>query len=55
MSRPVVSAIITTYNQAPYIEAAVESVLAQTFPVEDVVVVDDGSTDDTPARLARFA
>jgi len=55
LPHPVVSAVVTTYNQGPYIEAALESVFGQTYPVEDIVVVDDGSTDDTPARLAAFA
>ena len=51
---PLVSVIVTTYNQAPYIEETLRSVLAQTYEHREVIVVDDGSTDDTPARLARF-
>jgi len=52
---PQVSAIITTWNQAPYIGAAVQSVLSQTRPPDEVVVVDDGSTDDTAAQLASYS
>src|SRR5580765_3123297 len=47
---PSVSVIITTYNQARFLADAVRSALAQTAPVSDVIVVDDGSTDD-PARV----
>ncbi len=47
-----VSAIIPTFNRAELVMRAVASVLAQTHAVLDVVVVDDGSTDDTLARLA---
>ncbi|MEX2175667.1 MAG: glycosyltransferase family A protein [Pirellulaceae bacterium] len=49
-----ISVIIPTYNSAPLVVEAVESVLAQTRPAAEVIVVDDGSTDDTEARLAPF-
>ena len=51
---PTVSAVVTTYNQARYIEATLESVLRQTYSPYEVIVVDDGSTDETPERVGRF-
>jgi hypothetical protein len=51
---PLVSVVVTTYNQAPYIQQALQSVFDQTYPNFEVIVVDDGSTDDTPARLMPF-
>ena len=52
---PAVSVIIPTYNRAYIIEQAIESVLAQTFEDFEVIVADDGSTDDTAARIATIA
>jgi glycosyltransferase involved in cell wall biosynthesis len=52
--RPAVSVVITTYNQAQYIGAAIESAIAQDFEDREIIVVDDGSTDETPARVAAF-
>jgi glycosyltransferase involved in cell wall biosynthesis len=49
-----VTAAITTYNRAPFLPGALESVFAQTFDDYDVLVVDDGSTDDTEAGLAPY-
>lgn len=51
---PLVSVIITTYNSAPHLPAAVESVLAQTFRDFEVLLVDDGSTDDTRRVLQPY-
>jgi glycosyltransferase involved in cell wall biosynthesis len=54
---PRVSVIITAFNLAHYLPAAIDSALAQESPggPVQVIVVDDGSTDDTPQVLARYA
>lgn len=46
-----VSALIPTYNRRPYVFRAIESVLAQTVPVDEIIVVDDGSTDGTAEAI----
>ena len=42
-----VSAVIPAYNRGKYLQRAINSALAQTMPVDEVIVVDDGSTDGT--------
>ncbi|NJL46582.1 MAG: glycosyltransferase family 2 protein [Leptolyngbyaceae cyanobacterium SM2_5_2] len=49
MTQPLISAIICTHNRANYLGAAIDSLLAQTYPVYEVIVVDNASTDATPA------
>jgi glycosyltransferase involved in cell wall biosynthesis len=51
---PRVSVVVTTYNQAPFIASTLESVFAQSRQADEVIVVDDGSTDETPERIAPY-
>ena len=55
MSTPKVSVVIPTYNRAHLIGETLESVLAQTFGDYEIVVIDDGSTDDTRSVVAKVA
>ncbi len=54
MSGPTISAIVPTYNRAGVIAQAIHSVLSQVPAPDEVLVVDDGSTDNTVAELAQF-
>jgi glycosyltransferase involved in cell wall biosynthesis len=50
-----ISTIMAAYNCERYVAQALESVLAQTLPSDEIIVVDDGSTDATPDVLRKFA
>src|SRR5215469_16427814 len=54
MASPLVSIVIPTYNASHFIAAAVESCLAQDYTPVEVLVVDDGSTDDTVSVLEPY-
>src|SRR2546426_4397762 len=52
---PLVSVIIPTYNRGGIICETIESVLQQTYENVEVVVIDDGSSDDTQDKLKQYA
>ncbi len=49
-----VTAVIPTFNRADLLAQSLDSVLGQTCPPDEIIVVDDGSTDATPERLSRY-
>jgi glycosyltransferase involved in cell wall biosynthesis len=53
-ARPLVSVIIPCYNQAHFVRHAIESVRAQTYPDVELILVNDGSTDDVESVAAGF-
>jgi GT2 family glycosyltransferase len=55
MTGPTVSIVVPTYNRAGYVETAVDSLLEQDYDALEVIALDDGSSDETPAVLARIA
>src|SRR5262245_31799912 len=54
-SQPLVTVITPTYNRAGYLPETVESVLNQTYPHVEYLVLDDGSTDDTQEVLQQYS
>jgi len=53
---PIITVLIIAYNYGRFIEEAIDSVLGQEFPLEqvEILVVDDGSTDDTAERVKKY-
>ena len=54
MAPPSFSVIISVYNGAATLSRAIESVLVQSYPPAEIIVVNDGSTDDTEGVIAGF-
>jgi glycosyltransferase involved in cell wall biosynthesis len=54
VAQPVISVIIPTFNRAKQMHVSVESVIAQTHRPIELIVVDDGSNDETPATMAAL-
>src|SRR6185503_7063318 len=48
-----VSVVVPSHNHARFIEATLRSIIAQTFTPAELVVIDDGSTDDSPRLIER--
>ncbi|OSZ82171.1 hypothetical protein CAP35_02565 [Chitinophagaceae bacterium IBVUCB1] len=55
MQSPFFSIIIPTYNRSGFIKRAIESVIAQTYTDWELLIVDDGSTDDTAAIINQYS
>ena len=55
MAGVAVSVVLPSYNRASTLERAIDSVLSQTYSNLELIIVDDGSTDRTPAVLAKYA
>ena len=52
---PLISVVLPAYNGEKYLAEAIDSILAQTFGDFELIIIDDGSTDDTPKILSDYA
>ncbi|MBQ8984558.1 glycosyltransferase family 2 protein, partial [Candidatus Saccharibacteria bacterium] len=55
METPLISVIIPVYNVKPYIRDCIESILRQSYPKMEIILIDDGSTDGSGADCDAFA
>lgn len=54
MDRPLVTIVVPVFNGAQFLREAIDSLLAQTYPAVEILVVDDASTDETPAIAQSY-
>jgi glycosyltransferase involved in cell wall biosynthesis len=52
--KPLISILTPTFNHEKYIQTCIESVVNQTYPHWEMIIVDDGSTDDTPEIVSKY-
>lgn len=52
---PLISVMVAVYNSAPYLDKCVQSLLAQTYPKLEIVLVDDGAKDESPKMCDDYA
>lgn len=54
LKRPLVSVVLPVYNGSEYLSEAITSILGQTYPNFELIIIDDGSTDDSAAIISSF-
>ena len=54
-TQPLVTIVINNYNYGRFVSKAIDSALNQSYPAIEIVVVDDGSTDNSPELIGRYA
>lgn len=54
LNNPLISIVVPAYNYARFLSACIDSILAQTYPNWELIVVDNGSTDNTQEILAKY-